>query len=905
MVLLACVTLASAALSPAQDSAAKAATTNELASQAWGVIAKHCYGCHGKDADPKNHRAKLNLKDHAKLVSSDRNIVVPKKVDASELVKRIESEDEKVRMPFKKPALSVAERKTLRDWVAAGAPAFESTAAATQSGSSDKPGETPVALRAAAPPKPEVSANRAASVKEIFRANCYKCHDAAKKKGGLDLTDRKAVLDRLVPKNSDQSRLFQLVAAKDDNRMPPEGNRPLTEEQIDTIRRWIAEGAPDLPAEAKPLDLQALNVKGELDDEYVLQQIRRFLHGPLKSDLTKISFARFFSLAHTLTGGTTEQALEWERDALALAINHLSEERELVKPQPIDDRKLVYYVDIRTLGWDKQPHVMMRQDQESEPNSTRTGLDLFDLALLEYPYSIIRTDSPALQALVAEFIEPAGLVRPIPYVRADWFASRATQSPLYEDFLQLPFHLKLLERRLGVRYDDNIRNGRVIRGGKVSSGVSRNNRIVERHPADNTDFYWASYDFRTSSGLENMFKNPVRLNKHRETTANTLDTRGEALNPAGGEFIWALKNGLQAYYVADGPGNRIEAAPTDIVVDKHASDKTVRNGLACMRCHEKGMQDVGDDVSPALGKLRNSNNFDLTFAKSLYPGEDALKVQVEKDRGIYYSALKKLFGTKLVESGGKSQEEVAKYHAVPSEPLINVSKQFLDEEVSLVKASAELGRQKPDGLESMFSTADLRAAGLFHLHAGRNIKRDTWEEYYDLVVRKLEQGVPVVAVDSLTRAEYQADPNVHVELTANRRFVAAGDKLEIRIKNTCNTPLYIELISTNPEGDKHIQVPSTTQVLPGKTHTCTLPVSESVGKDEFTVYASPIPFDAAEIYCYPQKSTKGNLRGGYYCRGRVVHKLYALERTNQNTYRVMHDPADMKMCKRTLTIETK
>ena len=83
------------------------------------------------------------------------------------------------------------------------------------------------------------------------------------------------------------------------------------------------------------------------------------------------------------------------------------------------------------------------------------------------------------------------------YVPADWFVSTATLPPLYEDFLQLPFDLKGLEERLGVDARADIDDGRAVRAGMTVSGVSRNNRVVERHPAK-FGAYWLSFDFRTS-----------------------------------------------------------------------------------------------------------------------------------------------------------------------------------------------------------------------------------------------------------------------------------------------------------------------------------------------------------------------------------------------------------------------
>ena len=92
-----------------------------------------------------------------------------------------------------------------------------------------------------------------------------------------------------------------------------------------------------------------------------------------------------------------------------------------------------------------------------------------------------RTLRPGLRR---EFLGPAGQSPPGGLAsRADWFVSTATLPPLYEDFMQLPFDLKGLEERLGVDARADIDDGRAVRAGMTVSGVSRNNRVVERHPA--------------------------------------------------------------------------------------------------------------------------------------------------------------------------------------------------------------------------------------------------------------------------------------------------------------------------------------------------------------------------------------------------------------------------------------
>ena len=109
--------------------------------------------------------------------------------------------------------------------------------------------------------------------------------------------------------------------------------------------------------------------------------------------------------------------------------------------------------------------------------------------------------------------------------------------------------------------------------GFSDSGVSNNNRVLERH-ISRYGAYWKSYDFAGSVGKQDIFTNPLSF---------THD---------GGEIVFNLPNGLQAYYLADAGGNRLDAAPISIVRNPAASDPTVRNGLSCIGCHTEGNEKV-------------------------------------------------------------------------------------------------------------------------------------------------------------------------------------------------------------------------------------------------------------------------------------------------------------------------
>lgn len=103
----------------------------------------------------------------------------------------------------------------------------------------------------AADSRSKVDFNR--DVRPILSDNCYACHgpDAGKRKAGLRLDSKESALAKLksdshaiVPGHPDKSSLVERITATDDDLMPPEDSgKKLSPEQIELLRRWIAEGA--------------------------------------------------------------------------------------------------------------------------------------------------------------------------------------------------------------------------------------------------------------------------------------------------------------------------------------------------------------------------------------------------------------------------------------------------------------------------------------------------------------------------------------------------------------------------------------------------------------------------------------------------------------------------------------
>src|SRR5437773_6690798 len=91
-------------------------------------------------------------------------------------------------------------------------------------------------------------------VRPILSENCYACHgpDSEKRKAGLRLDRQEGALGELksgdhaiVPGDISKSALIsRITAADEDDRMPPlKTGKHLAPAQIETLRRWIGEGA--------------------------------------------------------------------------------------------------------------------------------------------------------------------------------------------------------------------------------------------------------------------------------------------------------------------------------------------------------------------------------------------------------------------------------------------------------------------------------------------------------------------------------------------------------------------------------------------------------------------------------------------------------------------------------------
>ncbi len=84
-------------------------------------------------------------------------------------------------------------------------------------------------------------------IRPILSDNCFECHgpDAAKRKADLRLDIGDEGKSVVVAGKPEASELFKRISHSDSQeKMPPEDSgRVLTESEVETLRRWIEQGA--------------------------------------------------------------------------------------------------------------------------------------------------------------------------------------------------------------------------------------------------------------------------------------------------------------------------------------------------------------------------------------------------------------------------------------------------------------------------------------------------------------------------------------------------------------------------------------------------------------------------------------------------------------------------------------
>ena len=546
----------------------------------------------------------------------------------------------------------------------------------------------------------------------IFQQSCLICHgpDGAYKESLL--IEHNALIEKgsVVPGNPDASELYDRLLHTDTAKRMPLGQPQLPTQSINTIRNWILAGAPDWAVTS--------TTDGDfISPAEVLNTIETHLMSLPSFDRT---FARYFTMTHLYNAGEPGQILQEYRKALYKLVNSLSWGSTVINPTSIDAQGTIFYIDLRHYEWDR--------------NDGWTTIEA------EYPYHI-SFDAPTQTALKDQLTRLQGEMNAdIPSVHVDWFVAQASLPPLYHDLLSLPLTDRELETRLEVDVIRNLQNApgvRVWRAGTNNSGVSNNNRVIERHTS-RYGAYWKSYDFAGSVGTQNIFTHPLSF---------THD---------GGEGIFNLPNGLQAYYVTNASGFRLDDAPINIVSNPAASDPTVRNGLSCFGCHTEGMKTFEDEVRAVI-ESNTAPAYDKAQALRLYVEQSEMDALLQEDTDRYKEALE--------ATGGAFDgiEPISRFHEV------------FQGTADAAYAAAVVGLETEAFLEKIRENIGLQNIGLLVLDSDGSMKRDAWTSSFRDILFALD--FPELVDKPPVRPEPDRLPGAFVHIPDTNLRAAIAEKL--------------------------------------------------------------------------------------------------------------------------------
>lgn len=605
---------------------------------------------------------------------------------------------------------------------------------------------------AAAPPSDAV----AKAAFDVLEKHCARCHQQgklvererpAKNFGNILKLDEIASNPHYVlPGNPLGSKLFKQIADKE---MPYDINYEgetrysnLSEADIKALEDWISALGTKATAtcEAHKFitsnDMMALMAK-DLD----------------KQPSQRRQTTRYLTLTHLANICADPAAMNVYRQAAVKFLNSLSRSSDVVKLETIDPEGTIIRFNLADLGWNTG-------DWES--------------VLATYPYTV-DPDTETSRALAASTRTPMA------YVRADWFAFAASQPPLYDVLLQLPNTFQQLAREQGIDIEGNIHNFVAQRAAFQKSGVSQNNRLIERHPS-RSGYFWTSYDFAGNKDRQNLFDYP-------------LGPSGQnAFHHDGGETIFSLPNGFQAYYLNKATGERLDKGPTAIVRDLSRKDFTVTNGISCMGCHDQGMRKAKDDVRDLILKGRTFPRDVREQVEGLYPPHDKMDALIEGDGKRFADAMKRAGVDPALKLNGIE--------------MINALAKRYEDDLDLTLAAAELGLTKAEFKEGGAYVAKKHRPLLRRLSQG-SVPRDAFE----LAFREIAPDMTDLKLVRVSGARPVVQPvirpvggDVDLSLTSDQDSYRVGDSPVFTI--VTSRDCFLTLMDIDEKGEGTVLMPN-------------------------------------------------------------------------------------------------
>ena len=601
----------------------------------------------------------------------------------------------------------------------------------------------------------------------VLDKHCARCHQAGKlvkrekpAKGFGDVLQLQELASnpkRILPGNPDGSPMFQVLANK---QMPydvyQEGDyeKPTpSAEEINILREWIMEEGKQGESQCKPYEMPYKDLVNVMyQDLGSLPEHRR-------------ANTRYLSLSNLKASCASDEEMEIFRQGAIKLLNSLSTNSDVITLEDsiIGEEGVVVRFNHVDLNWTPE---------------------LWEEIISHYPYGVRPFDSQYDSLTHSTHTD-------IPYVRADWLAFFGARPPLYDVILGLPNTVQQLEEKVGVDVFANIRKYIAKRAAFKHSGVSANNRMIERHPIS-TGYFWTSYDFGGTVTRQNLMEFPLGP----EGVFGSDYSYGDdfAFKHDGGESIFSLPNGFQAYYLNNAAGKQLDKGPTNIVRDPSRKDLAVTNGISCMGCHDQGMKNATDEVLHHVADNRLLPADAREAVKALYPEKEDMNKLIENDRKRFISAeIKAGIDPKLK-------------HQSDGEPVNALSNRY-ERDVDLVTAASEFGVSAGKILEYLAHGGQIGGSFAAQIAQG-TVQRDIFEVEFANLVEFVVDGkyiaphAPAYSYAEVKKEEVVATPISEYKITlhSDKPSAYVGDKAYFTVKATKDCYLTLINISGKDEG---------------------------------------------------------------------------------------------------------
>jgi hypothetical protein len=591
---------------------------------------------------------------------------------------------------------------------------------------------------------------------DVLEKHCARCHqdgklvDRERPARGfgnvLKLEELAANPNHILPGNPFGSKLFKQIADKE---MPYD-----VEYEGETRYPKVSEA-----------DLKALEgwIKGLGSKTAAACEGRQFVAhqdmiGMMAADLEKMprarrSGTRYLTLTHLKNACTGDEAMKVYRQGAIKLVNSLSRSSTIVRLETVDPEETIIRINIDDLGWDNKDwdRILAVNPYNTQPDTQLSG--------------VLKTATGSQ----------------LPYVRADWFAFVAAQPPLYDELLKLPNTFQALAKEQGVDLDGNIRRFLAQRSGFQKSGVSQNNRLIERHPSK-AGYFWTSYDFAGNKARQSLFEHPLGPNGR------------DAFQHDGGETIYSLPNGFQAYYLNTEKGTKLDKGPTSIVRDLSRKDLAVTNGISCIGCHDQGMRKAKDEVRGVVLAGRSFSRETREAVEALYPPTDKMDRIIEEDG--------KRFADAMIRAG---LEPTLKLNGVE---MTNALAKRYEDDIDLNLATAELGLTA-DQFKQASGDAERRFRPLIRRLEQGSVPRDQFEAMFrELAINITDEQVVRVAAVPGQPAPKVATPTsgVDLSLTSDKDVYKVGDRPTFTV--VASRDCFLQLSSVDDRGVVSVLFPN-------------------------------------------------------------------------------------------------